>query len=346
MKKYSYLIIIVLISSLVLTGCLLSNISQVPATEQSGIAYLTKHTEGGPFFTDLIADGRDLAINVGDVLVWNDRNTLYVKYVVTAPWCLTETHLHVFLNDVEYTDVPQKNGNPIPGKLFQIKEDGNADAGCDADDSPETCLTAITYTIPLDWVPDIELFIAAHAVVQNDSVIIDGDVEPPIYWTESAWADGEEFVVGKNWATYFEYTVQEVGVLELYQKDPVTWEKVQGGAEGQLIYNLSGSTFDFVFNGHDLDEGVDFTLINFKSWSVVICLGSGIADEYGDVHIADSVNTGDLPVVADEKYPDGAKIWLVLTSNVDCFNKKMISWNPTEWLFENNLITFDDIDVP
>jgi len=43
MKKYVYLIIIVLVSSLVLTGCtLLSNISQVPATEQSGITSLTK----------------------------------------------------------------------------------------------------------------------------------------------------------------------------------------------------------------------------------------------------------------------------------------------------------------
>jgi len=43
MKKLSYLIIIVLVSSLVLAGCsLLSNISQVPATEQSGITYLTK----------------------------------------------------------------------------------------------------------------------------------------------------------------------------------------------------------------------------------------------------------------------------------------------------------------
>jgi|GEM_PF-2412914 len=38
MKKLSYLIIIVLISSLVLTGCtLLSNISQVPATEQTKV---------------------------------------------------------------------------------------------------------------------------------------------------------------------------------------------------------------------------------------------------------------------------------------------------------------------
>jgi len=43
MKKLSYLIVLALILGLVLTGCsLLSNISQVPATEQSGVAYLTK----------------------------------------------------------------------------------------------------------------------------------------------------------------------------------------------------------------------------------------------------------------------------------------------------------------
>jgi len=44
MKKYFYLIIIVLISGLVLTGCsLLSNIGQAPATEQSGVTCLTKN---------------------------------------------------------------------------------------------------------------------------------------------------------------------------------------------------------------------------------------------------------------------------------------------------------------
>ena len=43
MKKLYYLIVIVLISSLVLAGCsLLSNIGQAPATEQSGVTYLTK----------------------------------------------------------------------------------------------------------------------------------------------------------------------------------------------------------------------------------------------------------------------------------------------------------------
>jgi len=44
MKKYYFLIIVALILGLVLTGCsLLSNISQVPATGQSGVTYLTKY---------------------------------------------------------------------------------------------------------------------------------------------------------------------------------------------------------------------------------------------------------------------------------------------------------------
>ena len=42
MKKLSYLIVLALILGLVLTGCLLSNVGQVPTSEQSGITYLTK----------------------------------------------------------------------------------------------------------------------------------------------------------------------------------------------------------------------------------------------------------------------------------------------------------------
>jgi len=42
MKKLIYLIVLALILGLVLTGCLLSNVGQVPTSEQSGITYLTK----------------------------------------------------------------------------------------------------------------------------------------------------------------------------------------------------------------------------------------------------------------------------------------------------------------
>ena len=51
MKKLMYLIVLALILSLVLTGCLLSNVGQVPTTDQSGITYLTK-SPGTALFTD------------------------------------------------------------------------------------------------------------------------------------------------------------------------------------------------------------------------------------------------------------------------------------------------------
>lgn len=51
----------------------------------------------------------------------------------------------------------------------------------------------------------------------------------------------------------------------------------------------------------------------------------------------------DLPHSDDENYPDGAKIWLVPSS--DYGNTGVIGWNPAKYLFEHDLITYDDTDV-
>ena len=112
-----------------------------------------------------------------------------------------------------------------------------------------------------------------------------------------------------------------------------------------MKYNLSGSTFDFVFNGHGLPVGQDYTLIYYPDpWpgSGLICMGIGTVDEYGNIHIKESVNIGDLPIDADEN--DGAKIWLVLSDDANCMEQQMSGWNPTAYLFEYDLITFDDTD--
>lgn len=116
-------------------------------------AVVLAHTEGGPFVTELIADGGEGdGIEVGEVLVWNDGDNLYVKYVITDPdWCITETHLHVATSLAE---IPQKNGNPPPGK-FDYK--GEHD-----------CVSEVFYTYDLavrGWGIDTDLTIAAHAVV-------------------------------------------------------------------------------------------------------------------------------------------------------------------------------------
>ena len=41
----------------------------------------------------------------------------------------------------------------------------------------------------------------------------------------------------------------------------------------------------------------------------------------------------------------GTKIWLVLSSDVNCTTNTMSGWNPTEYLFEHDLIAYDDTDV-
>ena len=133
-----------------------------------------------------------------------------------------------------------------------------------------------------------------------------------------------------------------IGHLYLWEKDNTTWEIVEDGAWGKMKYNLSGGTFDFIFNGHELDPGLDYTLIYYPDpWpgAGLICLGSGTVCEEGNIHIKDSVETGDLPIAGDTNA--GAKIWLVLTADVDCDGKVMVGWNGTEYLFEYNLITFD-----
>jgi hypothetical protein len=138
-----------------------------------------------------------------------------------------------------------------------------------------------------------------------------------------------------------------IGHLYLHEKDPETWEIIEDGAWGKMRYNVDGPTFDFVFNGHGLEMGIDYTLMYYPDpWpgQDLICLGEGTADFDGNVHIRGDVDTGDLPAMYDENYPDGAKIWLVVSDDVDCMMNQMIGWNPTEYLFEFDLITFDDTD--
>ena len=139
----------------------------------------------------------------------------------------------------------------------------------------------------------------------------------------------------------------EVSQLYLYEKDPLTWDPIAGGAWGKMTFDKAGTTFDFVFNGHGLDAGDNYTLIYYPDpWpgAGLICFGSDTANAGGNVHIAGSVETNtDLPAAFDANYPNGAKIWLVLSGDVKCdAPSQMTGWNPTEYLFEYNLVKFDD----
>ena len=147
---------------------------------------VSAHTADGETVVDLIA-GRH--IDVGSVKVWNDTDNLYVKYMTNTNWCLDETHLQVASS---LDDIPQANGNPIPGQ-FEYQ-------------NTENCVHKFTYTIPLKG-DSCDLYIAAHAVVQKVKSGYYSDYKGHDYSsTETAWGDGFDFP-GKNWATYFTYSV-------------------------------------------------------------------------------------------------------------------------------------------
>lgn len=135
--------------------------------------------------------------------------------------------------------------------------------------------------------------------------------------------------------------------LYLYEKDPTTWQIVEDGARGKLRYNLAGEEFEYGFNGHGLEAYTDYSLIYYPEpqttwpWGVTV-IDRGTTNNGGNINLAGSVELNmDLP---DPNNPQkGAKIWLVLTDDIN--GGKLTGWNPTEYLFENNLIFYDDTGV-
>jgi hypothetical protein len=166
----------------------------------------------------------------------------------------------------------------------------------------------------------------------------------------------------------------KLGQLYLFQKcdddfgcpssDNGPWPIIpDNGRWGQLNYSLWGDTFNFSFEGKKLLPKKDYTLIYYPDpWpgSGLICLGSGTSNRAGNIAIHGKVETGtSLPAEWDGNYkpvPDsksgavGAKIWLVLSGDVDCdgtppnVKPSMIGWTPAAYLFEYNLIVFEHFE--
>jgi hypothetical protein len=159
----------------------------------------TAHTEDAPLVADLLAGQHT---DVGDVLVWNDLDYLYVKFVYDESLGglgFSEVHLQVAYETWPDRTVTKK-GNPIPGH-FEYKHSNGY-------------FTEYTFVYELEEKGWDEcgalLMIAAHAVVGP----------------ETAWGCGTDNCIGfigKNWATYFEYEVQ-CPVPEFYETVSVGYE--------------------------------------------------------------------------------------------------------------------------
>jgi hypothetical protein len=138
--------------------------------------------------------------------------------------------------------------------------------------------------------------------------------------------------------------------LYLYEKDPETWEIVDDPAWAKMNINLNKNVF--VYNAHGLTPETDYDLICYQDpWpgEGSLLLGSGTSDENGNVHIKGTIDYANLPASTyDINGEDvtGSKIWLVLAEDFELNEGSdstgmMVGWNPTEYLFEFDLLNSD-----
>ncbi len=162
---------------------------------------------------DLIADGGDVGFDAGDVVVSYDGANIVVTITADQsvdPWVLAETHVHVAATAA---DVPQKNGNPTPGKFAYNQDSAEAEA---------VSATQHVYTIPYALVAGQSVVIAVHAAIEwleivgvpDDSVDRPLDDPADILHEETGWGNGTDFD-GKNWAMYIEGTYDQLIPLVL-----------------------------------------------------------------------------------------------------------------------------------
>jgi len=137
--------------------------------------------------------------------------------------------------------------------------------------------------------------------------------------------------------------------IALVQKDPVTWAPVHGGASGEFKFELAKRQLKCKFKADLLQPKTNYALIYFPDpWPGhgLICLAAGVSDEGGFLKLKGRAEIDGLPIPSDANYPCGAKIWLVLSDDVDFDNHVMKAWHPESYLFQEALVNFSrDVEV-
>lgn len=195
--------------------------------------------------------------------------------------------------------------------------------------------------IPIGLLPvctDVEVWLSFHiqdeAGNQYQTDMVTFDIEVMLQQEDAPPPDNE-------WPS-------DMRVLRLENKDPDTWAPIieDGSTYGILTYDCKAQKFNYTFEGYGLQD-VEYDLIYYADpWpgnNPGALIGSGTASG-GRLSLSGGVELDtDLPDPNDWNYPDGAKIWLVTSSDYD--GSKMTAWNPEDYLFEMRLINYNDFGV-
>lgn len=159
--------------------------------------------------------------------------------------------------------------------------------------------------------------------------------------------------------------------VELRQKDSTTWQ-ITGNANAKLTYQLNSSSFNYDLDVTGLNADTNYSLIYYADkqdrmtdWggdNPGAVITTFTTDSDGNAEVGGKTNLktnlpadGDWNATADANYCGnangdnyelcrGAKVWIVPSSDYDTTSKKLTAWNPTKYLFETDLIVYNDTD--
>ena len=114
---------------------------------------------------------------------------------------------------------------------------------------------------------------------------------------------------------------------------PVCPKVFKCGARGAMQYYDADCRFRYDFGAIGLWRCTEYTLVCGTDPGNIICLGSGKTNRYGQIHIRDCVDVGDLC---------NMKVALVLSCDVDCCNGCMLDWQPYKYLLGDCDINYVD----
>jgi len=275
------------------------------------------HTEDDPFVTDLIAGQH---IDAGDVKVWNDGTNLYVQYVTTGGWVLTETHLHVATS---MEGIPQNNGNPPPGQFDYASEYDPSEGVTEPD----------PYVIPLadlgvaDPCDPTMLYIAAHAVVaklgetQTTCVVSDNSTLITKVYNKAGGGNAEVDLSGAPMNAVEAYEPKPyptVYPLEPPETIDSVWDN------GVNWFEDNSSSADWIWDTHHAEDPASYNITdplydaNAARWGRVVLLET-------DLDIPGIPTLATLHIAADNAY----EFWLNSGTSTRSATAKVAGWEST-----------------
>lgn len=124
-------------------------------------------------------------------------------------------------------------------------------------------------------------------------------------------------------------------------------------SSAKMIYEKSGESLEYILIGHNLIPNTSYTLVYYpEDVNNILCIGDGVSNMKGQMSIKNSVDIPSIPYITDPNTyletttvegSTGAKVWLIQSHLINCYDHIFELSNLSKVLYPNNLMYYIEI---